>query len=263
VFSIGSQLTEAIRAHQHRSLAPAARSRAVGLLDRVGIANAERRMSDYPHQFSGGMAQRVMMAIALCCNPRLLIADEPTTALDVTMQAQILELLESFKAELGLSVLLISHDLGVVADMADRVAVMYGGQMVEQGVTTELFSPASVIPTSTRSLPRNPRRVRDRRGWRRYPAASLRRPACPTGCRFNPRCSYAQDRCRTEDGSPRRGDVFDRPPGAVPPLRRAHPRGGPWDERARRRGHPVRRAPPGPRWSPVSTAPIPCSRCAI
>jgi oligopeptide/dipeptide ABC transporter ATP-binding protein len=196
VFSVGSQLKEAIRAHQQISRADA-RTRAAQLLDRVGIANAERRMSDYPHQFSGGMAQRVMMAIALCCEPRLLIADEPTTALDVTMQAQILDLLESFKTELGLSVLLISHDLGVVADMADRVAVMYAGQMVEQGVTTELFN-----------RPRHPyldaliaAQPEEGEGSARLATIPGRVPSSarmPTGCRFNPRCSFAQDRCRTE-----------------------------------------------------------------
>jgi peptide/nickel transport system ATP-binding protein len=195
VFSIGSQLIEAIRAHRHIPRA-AARAHAIELLDRVGIADAGKRMSDYPHQFSGGMAQRVMMAIALCCSPKLLIADEPTTALDVTMQAQILDLLGSIKAELGLSVLLISHDLGVVAHMADRVAVMYGGQMVEQGDTGSLFAQprhpylGALIAAQpeegdgTRRLATIPGRV--------PPAARM-----PAGCRFHPRCSFAEDRCRS------------------------------------------------------------------
>ena len=197
VFSIGSQLTEAIRAHQPISRA-AARTHAVELLDRVGIANAAKRMSDFPYQFSGGMAQRVMMAIALCCKPKLLIADEPTTALDVTMQAQILDLLDSLRSELGLSVLLISHDLGVVADMADHVAVMYGGQVVEHGVTTELFS-----------RPRHPyldaliaAQPEEGDGATRLATIPGRVPPAdrmPVGCRFHPRCGFAQDQCRSLD----------------------------------------------------------------
>lgn len=195
VFTIGDQLIEAIRAHRR---IPRSEARVLGidLLGRVGIAKADKRFSDYPHQFSGGMAQRVVMAIALCCDPQLLIADEPTTSLDVTMQAQILELLNSLKDELGLSVLLISHDLGVVAEMADRVAVMYAGQIVEQGLTTELFT-----------RPRHPyldaligaQPDGGDRGQRlstipgRVPSAAR----MPAGCRFHPRCSFAQERCRT------------------------------------------------------------------
>ncbi|HEY2564699.1 MAG TPA: ABC transporter ATP-binding protein, partial [Acidimicrobiales bacterium] len=194
VFTIGDQLVEAIRAHRPLSR-PEARAVGIDLLDRVGIARPDKRFSDYPHQFSGGMAQRVVMAIALCCNPQLLIADEPTTALDVTMQAQILELLGSLKAELGLSVLLISHDLGVVAQMADRVAVMYGGQIVEQGLTTDLFirprhpyleALIGAQPdgsTGTQRLTTIPGRV---------PSAAR----MPSGCRFHPRCSFARDQCR-------------------------------------------------------------------
>jgi peptide/nickel transport system ATP-binding protein len=197
VFSIGSQLTEAIRAHQPLSRA-AARAHAVELLDRVGIANAAKRMSDFPYQFSGGMAQRVMMAIALCCKPKLLIADEPTTALDVTMQAQILDLLGSLRSELGLSVLLISHDLGVVAEMADHVAVMYGGQVVEHGRTTELFG-----------RPRHPyldaliaAQPEEGEGATRLATIPGRVPPAgrmPVGCRFHPRCGFAQEQCRSLD----------------------------------------------------------------
>jgi oligopeptide/dipeptide ABC transporter ATP-binding protein len=196
VFSIGSQLTEAIRAHQHLSRSEA-RSHAVGLLDRVGIANADKRMADYPYQFSGGMAQRVMMAIALCCNPKLLIADEPTTALDVTMQAQILDLLESLKVELGLSVLLISHDLGVVADMADRVAVMYGGQMVEQGETAPLFSHPR-HPYLDALIAAQPEEGEESHRLATIPGRVPSAAQMPDGCRFHPRCSFAQDQCRTD-----------------------------------------------------------------
>jgi peptide/nickel transport system ATP-binding protein len=195
VFSIGSQLTEAIRAHQPLSRS-AARAHAVELLDRVGIANAARRMSDYPYQFSGGMAQRVMMAIALCCNPKLLIADEPTTALDVTMQSQILDLLDSLKAELGLSLLLISHDLGVVAEMADHVAVMYGGQLVEHGTTTELFERPH-HPYLDALIAAQPE---ESDGATRLATIPGRVPAAarmPEGCRFHPRCTFAEERCRS------------------------------------------------------------------
>ena len=194
VFTIGDQLIEAIRAHRNLARSEA---RAVGidLLSRVGIAKADRRFSDYPHQFSGGMAQRVVMAIALCCDPQLLIADEPTTSLDVTMQAQILELLNSLKEELGLSVLLISHDLGVVAEMADRVAVMYAGQVVEDGLTSEMFL-----------RPRHPyldaligAQPDGSEGGQRLTTIPGRVPSAarmPSGCRFHPRCSFAEERCR-------------------------------------------------------------------
>jgi peptide/nickel transport system ATP-binding protein len=197
VFSIGSQLMEAIRAHQHISKS-AARARAVDLLDRVGIANASKRLSDYPHQFSGGMAQRVMIAIALCCSPKLLIADEPTTALDVTTQAQILDLLASIRAELGLSVLLISHDLGVVAEMADRVAVMYAGQMVEQGVTSELFATPR-HPYLDALIAAQPEEGADAARLETIPGRVPAPNRMPSGCRFHPRCAFAQDACRTDE----------------------------------------------------------------
>jgi peptide/nickel transport system ATP-binding protein len=197
VFSVGNQLIEAVRAHQPMSR-PAARAHATELLHRVGIANPAKRMSDYPYQFSGGMAQRVMMAIALCCNPKLLIADEPTTALDVTMQAQILDLLDSLKSELGLSVLLISHDLGVVAEMADHVAVLYAGQLVEHGATTELFSRPH-HPYLDALIGAQPE---ENEGATRLSTIPGRVPSAariPDGCRFHPRCSFAQDRCRSEE----------------------------------------------------------------
>jgi peptide/nickel transport system ATP-binding protein len=194
VFTIGDQLIEAIRAHRSLSRSEA-RVVGIDLLGRVGIAKADRRFSDYPHQFSGGMAQRVVMAIALCCDPQLLIADEPTTSLDVTMQAQILELLNSLKEELGLSVLLISHDLGVVAEMADRVAVMYAGQVVEEGHTTEMFL-----------RPRHPyldaligAQPDGGEGGQRLTTIPGRVPSAarmPSGCRFHPRCSFVEERCR-------------------------------------------------------------------
>jgi oligopeptide/dipeptide ABC transporter ATP-binding protein len=197
VCSVGRQLMEAIRAHDHIPRA-AAKARAVELLQRVGIPNAARRMSDYPHQFSGGMAQRVMLAIAICCSPKLLIADEPTTALDVTTQAQILDLLDSLKSELGLSVLLISHDLGVVAQIADRVAVMYGGQMVEQGPTTELFA-RPLHPYLDALIAAQPDEAAGATRLATIPGRVPSAARMPAGCRFHPRCSFAEDRCRSDE----------------------------------------------------------------
>src|SRR3954451_20542984 len=139
-YTIGEQLTEHYRHHKRKSAAEA-RERAVELLEKVGIASAAERLRQYPHQLSGGLRQRVMIAVALMCAPELLVADEPSTALDVTIQAQILRLLSDLQKELGIAVVLITHDLGVVARIADRVAVMYAGQVVEEGTAAEIFAP--------------------------------------------------------------------------------------------------------------------------
>jgi len=193
VFSIGNQITETLRAHERIGPAEAAR-RAVALLDRVGIPSAARRLGDYPHQLSGGQRQRVMIAIALSCNPRLLIADEPTTALDVTIQAQILDLLLDLRAERGMAVLLITHNMGVVAETADRVLVMYAGRLAEQAPVTELFDrPAhpytrgllSCVPALEMDLHRLPAIPGN------LPDPSRR----PPGCRFAPRCDWHLPEC--------------------------------------------------------------------
>ncbi len=202
VFTVGDQIAEAAIVHQHLSRA-AARRRAIEMLQLVGIPDPEERVDHYPHQMSGGMRQRVMIAMALVCHPKLLIADEPTTALDVTIQAQILELLERLQAELGMAVMLITHDLGVVAGTADRVVVMYAGQVVEQASTVELFARPLHPYTEglLASVPRldAPQQGRARGRLHSIPGQVPAATAWPDGCRFHPRCPYAWDRCRAEE----------------------------------------------------------------
>ena len=194
VYRVGEQIVEMIRSHRDVSKAEA-RTRAVELLDSVGIPNPERRVRDYPHEFSGGMRQRVMIAMALALDPDVLIADEPTTALDVTVQAQILSLLQRLNDERGLAVVLITHDLGVVAEVADRVAVMYAGQIVEDAGLDELFynpqHPYSwgLLGSLARLDQPTPVRLAQIPGM----PPSLANP--PTGCRFAPRCPHEFDRC--------------------------------------------------------------------
>lgn len=196
VFRIGHQIAAVLRLHRGLSAAEARRE-CIALLDRVGIPAAARRVDDYPHQMSGGMLQRVMIAMALACNPKLLIADEPTTALDVTIQAQILDLLRELQQETGMAILLITHDLGIVAETANELVVMYAGQKAEQGPVKEIF--AGPMHPYTRglfaSLPAlqpHKQRLYTIRGS--VPAAT----AFPQGCRFHPRCPYAMDRCKTD-----------------------------------------------------------------
>ena len=202
VFTVGDQIAEAAIVHQHLSRA-AARRRAIEMLQLVGIPDPAERVDHYPHQMSGGMRQRVMIAMALVCHPKLLIADEPTTALDVTIQAQILELLERLQAELGMAVMLITHDLGVVAGTADRVVVMYAGQVVEQASTVELFARPLHPYTEglLASVPRldAPQQGRARGRLHSIPGQVPAATAWPEGCRFHPRCPYAWDRCRVEE----------------------------------------------------------------
>ena len=194
VFTVGFQLCEPLRKHMGLSKA-AAQTRAAELLDLVGIPDARRRLGDFPHQFSGGMRQRVMIAIALACDPRVLIADEPTTALDVTIQAQILELVRDLRQKLGMAIVWITHDLGVIAGIADRVMVMYGGQVVEQAPVKELF--ANPQHPYTRALLQTIPHVTGARAGKLkviegQPPILYRHPeACP----FAPRCPQAFDRC--------------------------------------------------------------------
>ena len=197
VLTIGRQLTEVLEVHL--GLDPQrARGQAVDLLKLVGIPEAERRLDDFPHHFSGGMRQRVMIAMAVACRPKLLIADEPTTALDVTVQAQILEILANLQREFGMALLLITHDLGVVAGLADRIAVMYGGRIVEEGPTDALFADPR-MPYTIGLLGSIPRLDRpDDRRLTPIPGRPPEASGSAAGCRFAPRCPHATALCRTE-----------------------------------------------------------------
>lgn len=197
VFTIGMQIMETLRIHQKLTKQEAFK-KAVHMLELVGIADPEARMKEYPHQLSGGMRQRIMIAMGLCCEPKLLIADEPTTALDVTIQAQILDLMRRLKKELDMTILFITHDLGVVSDMAQRVIVMYGGRVVEEAPVRDIF--------------RNPRHPYTLGLLNCIPRVDVQEERLnvingmvpppdkfPKGCRFHPRCPYAQEICRCEE----------------------------------------------------------------
>ena len=195
VFTIGEQIMETLRAHERMS-ASAQRERAIEMLDRVGIASATKRLNDYPHQLSGGQRQRVMIAMSLACRPKLLIADEPTTALDVTIQAQVLDLLMDLRDELGMAIMIITHNMGVIAEVADRVLVMYAGRIVEQSPAADLFD-APQHPYTKGLLACVPTLQQDRHRLIAIPG-SLPEPARrPPGCRFAPRCTYRIEACRT------------------------------------------------------------------
>ncbi|WP_068621606.1 ABC transporter ATP-binding protein [Paenibacillus tuaregi] len=198
VFTVGDQIAESIILHQNKSEAEA-KKEAINLLRMVGIPAPEIRVKQYPHELSGGMCQRVVIAVALACNPELLIADEPTTALDVTVQAQILDLLQRLKEELGMSILLITHDMGVAAEMADRIAVMYAGAIVEEGTVEEIFSNPS-HPYTVGLLQSIPG-FEGTRGKELYTIKGTI-PGLgnlPGGCRFNPRCPHVMDKCKSQE----------------------------------------------------------------
>ena len=194
VFTIGSQITESIRIHMHLSKKEAG-ERAVTILEKVGMPDARAAMKKYPHMLSGGMRQRVMIAMALCCNPKLLIADEPTTALDVTIQAQIMELIRDLQKEIGMSVILITHDIGLVAQMADRVFVMYAGQIIEMASVKDLFyHPAHPY---TKALLDTVPGIYDESGrtLASIPGIVPENYDQITGCRFADRCAFAGEGC--------------------------------------------------------------------
>ncbi|MFC7736218.1 ABC transporter ATP-binding protein [Roseomonas sp. GCM10028921] len=198
VHTVGDQIVEAMRAHDAGASEAELRKRAIDALRRVRIPSPERRFGEYPHQLSGGMRQRVMIAMALACSPRLLIADEPTTALDVTVQAQILDLLRDLQAETGMSVILITHDLGVVAEMADEVAVMYAGRVVERGTARDIFEDPQ-HPYTIGLLGSIPRIEEDRERLLSIDGSVPPPFALPQGCRFHPRCPFAIRACTEKD----------------------------------------------------------------
>jgi len=197
VYRVGHQIAEALRLHKNMDR-KAAEARAVEMLDLVGIPNAAQRARDYPHQFSGGMRQRAMIAMALACDPDILIADEPSTALDVTIQAQILELMIELQQRTGAAIIMITHDLGVVADMANDVMVMYAGKQVEYGTAEEVFY-EPLHPYTWGLLDSLPRHDIDEKGTllpiEGQPPSLI---DVPTGCSFHPRCPYAQDVCKVK-----------------------------------------------------------------
>jgi oligopeptide transport system ATP-binding protein len=197
VHSVGAQIAEMFIVHR-KSGRKEAKAKAIELMERVRIPSAKARYGDYPHQFSGGMRQRIMIAMALALNPDLIIADEPTTALDVTVQAQVMDLLAELRRESGMGLVLITHDLGVVADVADKIAVMYAGRIVETAPVHDLYrAPAHPY---TRGLLDSIPRLEDRNGRRLHAITGLPPVLTdiPRGCPFNPRCPLARDRCRTE-----------------------------------------------------------------
>ena len=200
VLSIGRQITEGIRQHLGMN-GEQARIHAIEMMRRVGIPAPEHRLKEYPHQFSGGMLQRVMIAIAMSCNPKVLIADEPTTALDVTIQAQILELMQELRDTTGAAIMLITHDMGVVAEMADRVIVMYAGQKIEEGRVDEVFR-TPCHPYTLGLLGALPRLGHagavGQTELNEIPGVVPALTDLPPGCRFSDRCSLATDKCRTE-----------------------------------------------------------------
>jgi peptide/nickel transport system ATP-binding protein len=202
LYSIGQQLTETIRTHLPMS-EHAARERAIELLHEVGIPAPERRIGHYPHQFSGGMRQRVVIALALCARPELIIADEPTTALDVSIQAQIIALIKRLCRDHGTAVMLVTHDMGVIAETADRVAVMYAGRLVEVGPVAEVIA-SPRHPYTVGLMGSIPSITGEREHLAQIDGSMPRLNAIPAGCPFHPRCSHAFERCRHE-----RPDLLD------------------------------------------------------
>ncbi len=199
VFTVGWQIEEALLLHQDLDKA-GRRKRALEMLTKVGIPSPERRIDEYPHQLSGGMRQRVMIAMALACNPEVLIADEPTTALDVTIQAQVLKLMVELKDQLGTAVILITHDLGVIAEVCDRVVVMYAARVVEEGSVDDIFHRPS-HPYTHALLKSIPKRAPKERGKKLevIPGLVPDLKHVPSGCRFRDRCSRAEDQCANDE----------------------------------------------------------------
>ncbi len=252
VFPVGWQIAEMFRKHRGMNKTDSL-ERAVRLMERVQIPAAKQRVKAFPHQFSGGMRQRIMIAMAIALDPAVLIADEPTTALDVTVQAQVMKLLKELQDERQMGLILITHDLGVVADVADRIAVMYAGRIVEQGDIFPLY--ANPAHPYTKGLLESIPRL-DQKGQQLAAIGGLppNLTKIPPGCPFNPRCKYAQDVCRHDPPPPlARGGAS--PTRRLPLLRAGDGRRGRRDPRARgdrrvgdvRRSRPASSRPPGPR----------------
>ena len=203
LFRIGEQLTETIQLHTGMNAAQA-RERAIALLVDVGIPAAERRIDAYPHQFSGGMRQRVVLALALAANPELIIADEPTTALDVSVQAQIIALMKRLCREHHVAIMLITHDMGVIAETADRVAVMYAGRIAEIGPVRDVIKHAH-HPYTAGLMGSIPTLTAESERLTQIPGSMPRLTAIPAGCAFNPRCPHVFDRCRSRAAGPAAG----------------------------------------------------------
>lgn len=207
LLTIGDQLTETIQAHLHLSQTEA-KHRAIAALEEVGIPAAKARINSYPHEFSGGMRQRVVIALALCAQPDLIIADEPTTALDVSVQAQIIALLKGLCQDRGVAVMLVTHDMGVIAEAADRVAVMYAGRLAELGPVRDVLTQAQ-HPYTSGLMASTPLASQGQKRLRQIPGSMPRLGHLPPGCAFCPRCDFAQDKCginpapRIEDGQGR------------------------------------------------------------
>lgn len=199
VHTIGQQISEMVIRHRETTKA-AARARAIEMLELVGIPEPKRRVDNYPHEMSGGMRQRAMIAMALACEPRILIADEPTTALDVTIQAQMLELMKSLQDKLGMAIIFITHDLGVVAEVADRVVVMYSSQVVETADVHEIFANPRMPYTAglMNSIPKLGASLQKER-LQAIPGTVPSLTNLPQGCRFNPRCAFATDACKATE----------------------------------------------------------------
>lgn len=219
VFTVGDQIGETIRLHSNVSRSHSI-ERAVEMMKAVGIPSPERRIHDYPHQLSGGMRQRVMIAMALSCDPKILIADEPTTALDVTIQAQILELLRDLQQRTGLAILLITHDLGIIAETAQRVLVMYAGKVVESGDVRQIFKHPR-HPYTQGLLRSVPSLTQGKKGERLYaiPGMVPDPLKLPRGCRFQDRCSHVSDLCRQSEPEMRRIDSVESQSGGMHEVR--------------------------------------------
>ena len=225
--TVGRQVAEPLRRHRGLSSAQAHRE-AIALLDRVGLPDAAKRVDAYPHQFSGGQRQRITIAMALACEPDLLIADEPTTALDVTIQGQILDLIAGLVAERGMSMILISHDLGVIAENVQRMMVMYGGTVVESGDRRRRCCPASAIPTARACSARGRGSVRRKgRGCEPFPARVPELADLPAGCAFADRCDLAEDALPGDLPAARRGRMPATPCAACAPTSRWRTRSEP------------------------------------